>query len=100
MLDCRYYDMCFRCGDECNGEPECPHRRTCQFYSPMPDREKLLALADEIWKNADLSSELHSEMLKEKRLDMALTFHEYAYELREYAERIREALGVVDGQEP
>ena len=61
------------------------------------DREALLALAEEICENADISRELHSEMLKEKRLDMALTFHEYAFELREYAERIREALGVTDG---
>ena len=58
------------------------------------DRDALLALADEIWENADISRELHGEMLKEKRLDMALTFHEYAFELREYADRIREALGV------
>lgn len=60
------------------------------------DRDALLELADEILENADLSRELHDEMLNEKRLDMALTFHEYACELREYARRIREALGVKD----
>lgn len=57
MKDCRYYDMCFRCGDECDGEPECPHRRTCPFYSPMPDRDALIELADEIRalnENADI----------------------------------------------
>lgn len=58
------------------------------------DRDALLALSDEIWENADISRELHGEMLKEKHLDMALTFHEYALELREYADRIRDALGV------
>lgn len=58
------------------------------------DRDALLALADEIWENADISRELHGEMLKEKRLDMALTFHEYALELREYTDRILDALGV------
>lgn len=61
------------------------------------DRDALLALAGEILENADLSRELHDEMLNEKRLDMALTFHEYACELREYAIRIREALGVTFG---
>lgn len=58
------------------------------------DRDALLELADEIWRNADLSRELVNDMLDQKRLDMALTFHEHACELREYAERIREVLGV------
>lgn len=76
MKDCRYYDMCFRCGDECNGEPECPHRRTCQFYSPMPDREALLELADDL---GNMSEELPPAFR-----DMGASI----------AHRIRDALGV------
>lgn len=63
----------------------------------VSQRGALLELADEMLANADESRELHDEMLKEKRLDMALIFHEYACELREYAERIHEALGASDG---
>lgn len=48
MLDCRYYDLCCFTDDSCNGEPECPKRDHCQFYSPMPDVKALTGLADEI----------------------------------------------------
>ena len=48
MLDCRYYDLCCFTDDSCNGEPECPKRDHCQFYSPMPDVGALEALADEM----------------------------------------------------
>ena len=48
MLDCRYYDLCCFTDDSCNGEPECPKRDHCQFYSPMPDVKALEGLADEI----------------------------------------------------
>lgn len=48
MLDCRYYDLCCFTDDSCNGEPECPKRGHCQFYSPMPDVKALLELADEM----------------------------------------------------
>lgn len=100
MAECRYFPECQRLnetGDSwipCTGGSD---GTRCHGYEPMPDVDALAKLADEIWENADLSRELHSEMLKEKRLDMALTFHEYACELREYAGRIRDALGVTDG---
>lgn len=45
MLDCRYYDLCTFTDDSCNGEPECPKRGCCQFYSPMPDVKALNGLA-------------------------------------------------------
>ena len=48
MLDCRYYDLCCFTDDSCNGEPECPKRYHCQFYSPMPDVRALTGLADDI----------------------------------------------------
>lgn len=48
MLDCRYYDLCCFTDDSCNGEPECPKRDHCQFYSPMPDVRALTGLADDI----------------------------------------------------
>lgn len=48
MFDCRYYDLCCFTDDSCNGEPECPKRGHCQFYSPMPDVKALLELADEM----------------------------------------------------
>lgn len=48
MLDCRYYDLCCFIDDSCNGEPECPKRDHCQFYSPMPDVKALKGLADEM----------------------------------------------------
>lgn len=48
MLDCRYYDLCCFTDDSCNGEPECPKRDHCQFYSPMPDVKALAGLADEM----------------------------------------------------
>ncbi len=48
MLDCRYYDLCCFTDDSCNGEPECPKRTHCQFYSPMPDVKALAGLADEL----------------------------------------------------
>ena len=48
MLDCRYYDLCCFTDDSCNGEPECPNRDHCQFYSPMPDVKALTGLADDI----------------------------------------------------
>lgn len=44
MLDCRYYDLCYLTDDSCNGEPECPKREHCQFYSPMPEVKTLLEL--------------------------------------------------------
>ena len=83
MKDCRYYDMCFRCGDECDGEPECPHRRTCPFYSPMPDRDSLLALADEIEDYADGGGARFGRVIDRGRA-------------KGYSRRIREALGVRD----
>lgn len=70
MLDCRYYDLCCFTDDSCNGEPECPKRGHCQFYSPMPDVKALLALAD--------------EMTVEKG------------DIWRWSSRIREALGVVE----
>ena len=48
MRDCRYYDMCFRTDDSCNGYQECPKREFCGFYSPMPDIGALSALANEL----------------------------------------------------
>lgn len=77
MLDCRYYDLCCFTDDSCNGEPECPKRDHCQFYSPMPDVKALAGLADE--------------------MDERAPYGWYSGErdaLRDYARRIREALGV------
>ena len=85
MKDCRYYD-------ECNGEPECPHRRTCPFYSPMPDRDALLALADEFDAQGDHIASAIDAMegnFDQDDIDAMV-------EQRRYARRIREALGVVE----
>lgn len=78
MLDCRYYDLCCFTDDSCNGEPECPKRGYCQFYSPMPDVKALLELADEM------------ETADPEDLDVAIDY------VTECASRIREALGVSD----
>lgn len=48
MLDCRYYDLCCFTDDSCNGEPECPKRNHCQFYSPMPNIKALTGLSYEL----------------------------------------------------
>lgn len=59
MLECRYYGNCYfmECDvpDKCDGNGNCESYRhgheiktACQFYSPMPDVESLLALADEM----------------------------------------------------
>ena len=78
MLDCRYYDLCCFTDDSCNGEPECPKRDHCQFYSPMPDVKALTGLADE---------------LEGEGLD---GWASGPVNVGEYARRIREALGVSD----
>ena len=44
----KHYGACSFTDDSCNGEPECPKRKHCQFYSYMPDVKSLLALADEM----------------------------------------------------
>ena len=77
MLDCRYYDLCCFTDDSCNGEPECPKRDHCQFYSPMPDVKALTGLADE---------------LEGEGLD---GWASGPVNVGEYAERIREACGEV-----
>lgn len=75
MFDCRYYDLCCFTDDSCNGEPECPKRGHCQFYSPMPDVDALLALADEI-EDARHDGKPYGD-----------------YELYRWQRRIREACG-------
>ena len=83
MLDCRYYDLCCFTDDSCNGEQECPKRDYCQFYSPMPDRDARLALADEMEGDARYWLNLPCDQLGSR-------------DVIGYADRIREACGVVD----
>lgn len=78
MLDCRYYDLCCFTDDSCNGEPECPKRDHCQFYSPMPDVGELAKLADK----------LESEGLE--------GWASGPVNVGEFARRIRETLGIED----
>ena len=85
MLDCRYYDLCCLTDDSCNGEPECPNRDHCQFYSPMPDVRALTGLADEMQGYADGAASVDGFP------------YVNAGFLWSYARRIREALGVTDG---
>lgn len=81
MLDCRYYDLCCFTDDSCNGEPECPKRDHCQFYSPMPDVKALAGLADEM-----------DEVAQRRR---SMGYEGFAIGDEDRAHRIREALGVV-----
>lgn len=83
MLDCRYYDMCCFTDDSCNGEQECPKRKHCQFYSPMPDVGALGKLAQEI------DSMERVMFNNEVRVSDEL--------LASIARRIREATGADDG---
>jgi len=97
MLDCRYYDLCCFTDDSCNGEPECPKRDHCLFYSPMPDVKALLALADELSLSAETGMcVVHSSCLRcpgdDDPDDMLGCYREIANTV---ARRIREALGVV-----
>lgn len=59
MLDCRYYGNCYfmECDvpDKCDRNGNCESYRrgheiktVCRFYSPMPDVNALLELADEM----------------------------------------------------
>ena len=84
MLDCRYYDLCCFTDDSCNGEPECPKRYHCQFYSPMPDVRALTGLAEEMQGYADGAASGDGFP------------YVNAGSLWSYADRIREALGVSD----
>lgn len=81
MLDCRYYDLCCFTDDSRNGEPECPKRDHCQFYSPMPDVKALAGLTDEMQGHADAA-----DYGGDGRINAGC--------LWSYADRIREALGV------
>lgn len=81
MLDCRYYDLCCFTDDSCNGEPECPKRDHCQFYSPMPDVKALAGLADEMDEVAQSRWQAGHKGIAINDVDRAA--------------RIREALGVV-----
>lgn len=84
MLDCRYYDLCCFTDDSCNGEPECPKRDHCQFYSPMPDVKALAGLADEIDRKSN------DGMVNPDPVRPLAT----SLDLFGYARRIREACGV------
>ena len=83
MLDCRYYDLCCFTDDSCNGEPECPKRDHCQFYSPMPDVKALTGLADKVI--ADTEEDVRSEDL--------VPAWQAGEALRDVASKIREACG-------
>ena len=91
MLECRYYANCYfmECDvpDKCDGNGNCESYRhgheiktACQFYSPMPDVESLLALAKVLHSMGE-QYDAH------ERYELGLTF-------RAIAKRIREALGV------
>ena len=82
MLDCRYYDLCCFTDDSCNGEPECPKRGHCQFYSPMPDVKALAGLADEM-----------DEVAQRRR---SMGYEGFAIGDEDRAYRIREALEPTD----
>ena len=83
MADCRYFPECQRCnevGDSwlpCEGGAD---GTRCKGYEPMPDVKALLALADEMGQKAD-----------ENRLTGMMSI----VRARSWADRIREALGVV-----
>lgn len=91
MLECRYYDLCCFTDDSCNGEPECPKRGHCQFYSPMPDVKALKGLADKFEKGAKAAREHKWNNERSGVMGRALAD---AYEAN--ARRIREALGGVE----
>lgn len=76
MLDCRYHGMC------CFNEPECPKRKHCLFYSPMPNVKSLRVLADEL---DTCTVDRLNHLGEADRISG-----------REYARRIREDLGVDD----
>lgn len=82
MRDCRYYDLCCFTEDSCNGEPECPKRDRCLFYSPMPDVKALAGMADEV-----------DEVAQRRR---SMGYEGFAIGDEDRARRIREALGVRD----
>lgn len=82
MIDCRYYDMCGRL-DVCAECEKCPDAGRCPYYSPMPDVDALLALADEIEDYADGDGARFGRVIDRDRA-------------KGYARRIREALGVVE----
>ena len=91
MSDCRYYDMCGRL-DVCAEWEKCPDAGRCPYYSPMPDVDALLALADELDASADIYAE------EKKAVGAILNIENELYTLERYvARRIREALGVRDG---
>ena len=81
MAECRYYDLCCFTDDSCNGEPECPKRDHCQFYSSMPDVKALLALAEELEEDACWEVQTPGDTRG-------------AWRLKDACDRIREALGV------
>lgn len=83
MIDCRYYDMCGRLG-VCAEWEKCPDAGRCPYYSPMPDVDALLALADEIEDYADGDGARFGRVIDRDRA-------------KGYSRRIREALGVRDG---
>lgn len=95
MNECRYFDKCYDMIDgvglvRCDGKgvlstvsnhPICK----CSDYEPMVNRDKLLALADELERSALESGKDGDELV----LSRGAAFH--------YSHCIREALGVSDG---
>lgn len=82
MAECRYYEMCALRASIRNLPRSCGARH-CWMFRPMPDVDALLALADDMRRHVamDERSRCHRWVSPEEAVA--------------YADRIREALGVV-----
>ena len=88
MTECRFFPECVKCNDV--GESWFPCKggayvMRCAGYTPMPDIDALMALANEISREA-------MEGKASTDLTSADIFRHF-----DYARRIREALGAQDG---
>lgn len=82
MLDCRYHGMCKLLSYDGNCTYVCPETGRCQICELMPDVKSLRALADEL---DTCTVDRLNHLGEADRISG-----------REYAERIRGALGVAD----
>lgn len=101
MAECRYFPECQRCnetGDSwipCSGGAD---GTRCDAYEPMPDVDALLALADGLDKDADdIISAARNARFTGSGPRMEEAKHD-AYDWRQIASLVREALGASDDE--